>query len=314
MAIETPALIPEQPSNEDIQAAYLALNQVTPFVRFAHLTANQAILEALENEDMAHIVDLDIKQGVQWPPLMQALAERTRGPPRLRISGIGASMDELEQTGMRLAEFARSLNLPFEFNAVARRIDDFPAAESLRLEMGEVVAVNCTLQLHRLLHLGSDSLSYVLEMIKALQPKVVAIAEKEASNNQSSFVDRLKEAFCYYSAIFDSLEATLPASSSERLKIEQVMLGREIVNIVACEDSQRMERHENFVRWKEFMEKTGFSAVAPSTFAVAQAKLLLRLHYPAEGYKLFEHEDSLFLGWQDRPLLAVSSWHGCSAS
>jgi hypothetical protein len=52
-----------------------------------------------------------------------------------------------------------------------------------------------------------------------------------------------------------------------------------------------------------------------SSFAIAQAKLLLRLHYPSEGYRLHHHEkdesinsNSLLLGWQQTPLFQVSAW------
>jgi hypothetical protein len=38
------------PGSDEVRAANLALNQVTPFIRFAHLIANQALLEALAGE------------------------------------------------------------------------------------------------------------------------------------------------------------------------------------------------------------------------------------------------------------------------
>ncbi|KAI4321760.1 hypothetical protein MLD38_035107 [Melastoma candidum] len=64
---------------DSLQSCYLSLNQVTPFIRFSHLTANQAILDAIEGENSVHILDLDIMHGVQWPPLMQAIAEQESG-------------------------------------------------------------------------------------------------------------------------------------------------------------------------------------------------------------------------------------------
>ncbi|GAB2220778.1 hypothetical protein Drorol1_Dr00008450 [Drosera rotundifolia] len=42
----------------------------------------------------------------------------------LRYSGIGPNLDLLDQTGCRLAEFAGSLGLPFEFKAVEGRIGE----------------------------------------------------------------------------------------------------------------------------------------------------------------------------------------------
>jgi hypothetical protein len=81
------------PGSDEVLATNLALNQVPPFIQFAHLTANQALLEALAGECYVHIVDLDIVHGLQWPPFMQALADlrADQGPslPQLCITGIG---------------------------------------------------------------------------------------------------------------------------------------------------------------------------------------------------------------------------------
>ncbi|CAN0922893.1 Scarecrow-like protein 18 [Linum grandiflorum] len=58
----------------------------------------------------------------------------------------------------------------------------------------------------------------------------------------------------------------------------------------------------------EMMRSVGFRNVGLSPFAVSQAKLLLRLHYPSEGYRLDHLVNGLFLGWRDRPLFSISSW------
>ncbi|BBN01002.1 DELLA protein [Marchantia polymorpha subsp. ruderalis] len=300
--------IPDAPSQEEIHAAYLALNRVTPFLRFAHLTANQAIVEEMEGEDIVHLVDFEIMQGVQWPPLMQALAERPGGPPHLRLTGIGSSPDILRQTGNRLADFARTLNLPFEFLPLVAGGIEQVSVDMFSKREGEVVAVNCVLQLNRFLEKGPDSLKAFLEMIQTLRPKVVTLAEREANHNQPQFLDRFGEAYRHYAIIFDSLEATLPPRSPDRVTVEEVWFGREIANIVSCDGADWVERHETFEQWREIMESAGFHSLPPSTFALAQAKLLLR-YYPSEGYRLFENDDCLLLGWQDHPLFTVSSWH-----
>ncbi|KAL3696048.1 hypothetical protein R1sor_010124 [Riccia sorocarpa] len=294
--------IPDPPSQQEIHAAYLALNRVTPFLRFAHLTANQAIVEEIEGEEIVHLIDFEIMQGVQWPPLMQALAERSGGPPHLRLTGIGSSADILRQTGNRLADFARTLNLPFEFLPLVVSSVEEVTTRMFSKREGEVVAVNCVLQLNRLLQRGPDMLKSFLEMIHTLRPKVFTLAEREASHNQTQFLDRFAEAYRHYAALFDSLEATLPPKSPDRLTVEEVWFGREIANIVSCDGSDRVERHERFEQWREIMESAGFHPLPPSTFALAQAKLLLRLHYPSEGYRLFETDDCLRLGWQEQPL------------
>lgn len=63
--------------------------ETCPYLKFAHFTANQAILEAFSGKSRVHVIDFSMKQGMQWPALMQALALRPGGPPSFRLTGIG---------------------------------------------------------------------------------------------------------------------------------------------------------------------------------------------------------------------------------
>ncbi|KAJ4725454.1 GRAS family transcription factor [Melia azedarach] len=304
--------------SSSLQTCYLSLNQITPFLRFSHLTANQAILESIEvGQQAIHILDFDIMHGVQWPPLMQALAERSNNslqpPPMLRITGTGRDLEMLRRTGDRLLMFAQTLGLRFQFHPLL--LDDDPTSAALYLPSAltllpnETLAVNCMLYLHRLLRDDTRDLRLFLHKIKALNPKVVTIAEREASHNHPVFLQRFVEAVDHYTAIFDSLEATLPPNSRERLAVEQIWFGREIVEIVAAEGDDRRERHERYESWEMILRSSGFSNVPLSAYSLSQAKLLLRLHYPSEGYQLQILNNSFFLGWQNRALFSVSSWH-----
>ncbi|KAK3024332.1 hypothetical protein RJ639_043014 [Escallonia herrerae] len=297
-----------QPDSAVIQSSYLSLNQVTPFIRFAQLTANQAILEAVQNQQAIHILDFDILHGVQWPPLMQAIAERGFPSPSLRITGTGSDLDILRRTGDRLAKFAHSLGLKFQFHPLLLiNTDDYDPTSTVLLLPGETLAVNCVLYLHRLLG-DRDRARLFLRRIKSMSPKVVTVAEREANHNHPAFLQRFAEAVDHYSAVFDSLEATLPPASRERLAVEEVWFGREIADIVAADAESRRERHERFRSWEVMLRSSGFNNLPLSPFALSQAKLLLRLHYPSEGYRLHILNHSFFLGWQNQPLFSVSSW------
>ncbi|XP_042479204.1 scarecrow-like protein 18 [Macadamia integrifolia] len=336
---------------EAVESSYLYLNQITPFIRFSHLTANQAILEATEGQECIHILDFDTMQGLQWPPLMQAIAERhrrsfsststssreeepssnpsTMAPtptPMIRITGTGQDLSILRRTGDRLQKFAHSLGLRFHFRPlliegptsssyyspssswVAAMAAHLPSA--VPLMPNEALAVNCVHFLNRLLRddNDNDATRLILRAIKALNPRVVTVAEREASHNQP-FLKRFVQALDHYTAIFDSLEATLPPNSRERLTVEQVWFGREILDVVATDGDQRRQRHERFETWVELLTSSGFSSLPLSPYALSQAKLLLRLHYPSEGYQLQILNGSFFLGWQHQPLFSVSSWH-----
>ncbi|KAJ4976495.1 hypothetical protein NE237_001601 [Protea cynaroides] len=320
---------------EAVESSYLYLNKITPFIRFSHLTANQAILEATEGQDCIHILDLDTMQGLQWPPLMQAIAERhgrrsitttttsdqdqeeeasarsiPANPPMIRITGAGQDLITLQRTGDRLQKFAHSLGLRFQFRPLLIQSQGLSLAvahlpSAVPLMPNEALIVNCVHFLHRFLR---DDARLFLRAIRAMNPRVVTVAEREASHNHP-FLQRFVQALDHYTALFDSLEATLPPNSRERLTVEQVWFGREILDLVAAEGDQRTLRHERFETWVELLRSSGFSAVPLSPYALSQAKLLLRLHYPSEGYQLQILNDSFFLGWQGQPLFSVSSWH-----
>ncbi|KAI8016909.1 DELLA protein GAI [Camellia lanceoleosa] len=93
--------------------------ETCPYLKFAHFTANQAILEAFAGATRVHVIDFSLKQGMQWPVLMQALAVRPGGPPAFRLTGIGPpqpdNTDALQQVGWKLAQLAETIGVEFEF-------------------------------------------------------------------------------------------------------------------------------------------------------------------------------------------------------
>nr|AIR77102.1 lateral suppressor protein [Nervilia fordii] len=298
--------LPPSPHNPNFT---LSFNQLTPFLRFSHLTANQAILESIGNHHSIHIVDFDTGHGLQWPPLLQAIADRSHfpNPPSIRITATGADLPLLIQTGRRLQAFANSLGLCFHFHPLF-----ISPATSLSFHTScrdEIFVVNCTMFLHKLINdEGMNDLIQFLQTIKGMNPAVVTVAEREAKHSSPLFMQRFTEALSYYSAVFESLEATLPPSSRERMVVEKMWIGREIEDIVAGEGDERKERHEKFEMWQGLMKNAGFDTKPLSSFALAQARLLLRLHYPSEGYRVEMMKGSMFLGWKSKPLYSVSSW------
>ncbi|XP_074276019.1 scarecrow-like protein 18 [Silene latifolia] len=304
-------------------SSYLSLNQVTPFIRFTHLTANQAILEAIEGCKAIHILDMEIMHGVQWPPLLQAVVERAatlgRPTPTIRITGAGWDQALLERTGDRLCTFARSLGLEFQFNDLVLHnsevVDHADLVENALLVVHqnnelEALAVNCGDYLHRLLReYDTRSLRRFLHKVKTLNPRVLTIGEREADHNHPLFLRRFNEALDHYGSLFDSLEATLPPQSQERVAVEEGWFGGEIKDVVGEEGESRRERHQRYESWEVLLRSSGFKSVALSPFSLSQAKLLLRLHYPSEGYQLqVVNTNCLMLGWKNRPLFSVSSW------
>jgi hypothetical protein len=292
-----------------VAVAFQAYNALSPLVKFSHFTANQAILQALDGEDCLHVIDLDIMQGLQWPGLFHILASRPRKPRSLRITGLGASLDVLEATGRRLADFAASLGLPFEFHPIEGKIGHVADAAALlgsrQQRDDEAIVVHW---MHHCLYdvTGSDVGTVLL--LRSLRPKLITIVEQDLGHS-GDFLGRFVEALHYYSALFDALGDGAGAAeeeSAERHAVERQLLGAEIRNIVAVGGPKRTGE-VRVERWGDELRRAGFRPVSLAGSPATQARLLLGM-YPWKGYTLVEEDACLKLGWKDLSLLTASAW------
>lgn len=283
--------------------------ETCPYLKFAHFTANQAILEAFSGKKKVHVIDFSMKEGMQWPALMQALALRPEGPPAFRLTGIGPpapdNSDRLQEVGWKLAQFADSIQIQFEYRGfVANSLTDL---ESGLLDLrpdSEAVAVNSVFELHRLLA-RPGAVEKVLGLMKEVKPVIVTVVEQEANHNGPAFLDRFNESLHYYSTLFDSLESCV---DSQDKKMSEVYLGSQICNVVACEGLDRVERHETLGQWRNRFGTAGFAPVHIGSNAFKQASMLLDFFAGGDGYGVEENDGCLMLGWHSRPLITTSAW------
>jgi hypothetical protein len=293
-----------------ISSAFQAYNALSPLVKFSHFTANKAILQALDGEDRVHVVDLDIMQGLQWPGLFHMLASRPCRPLSLRVTGLGASLDVLEATGRRLADFAASLGLPFEFQPIEGKIGHVADAAALlgpRHHQHHQREATVVYWMHHCLYDVTGSDVGTVRLLKSLRPKLITIVEQDLGHS-GDFLGRFVEALHYYSALFDALGdgASAGGAEEERHAVERLLLGAEIRNIVAVGGPKRTGE-VRVERWGDELRRAGFRPVSLTGAPAAQARLLLGM-YPWKGYTLVEEDGCLKLGWKDLSLLTASSW------
>ncbi|XP_030523231.1 scarecrow-like protein 21 [Rhodamnia argentea] len=308
------ALKCKEPASAELLSYMHILYEICPYFKFGYVSANGAIAEAMKDENIIHIIDFQIAQGSQWITLIQALAARPGGPPCIRITGIDDSGSAyargggLEIVGQRLSRLAKACRVPFQFYACGVPASDVEIGH-LPIQAGEAIAVNFPLMLH---HIPDESVcsqnhrDRLIRMAKSLSPKVVTLVEQESNTNTAPFFSRFLETLNYYLAIFESIDMALPREQKERVNVEQHCLARDIVNLIACEGLERVERHELLGKWRLRFVMAGFSPYPLSSFVNATIRSLLSSY--CDKYTLEERDGALYLGWMNRHLVASCAW------
>lgn len=300
----------------DVLSAFQLLLDMSPYVKFGHFTANQAILEAVAQDRRVHIVDYDIMEGIQWASLMQALVSRKEGlpAPHLRItaltrgggggSGGRRSIGTVQETGRRLVAFAASIGQPLSFHQCRLDPEENFRPSSLKMVKGEALIVNCMLHLPHFPYRSPESVASFLSGAAGLGPRLITLVEEEAEPTSTGFVGRFVDSLHHYSALYDSLEAGFPMQGRARALVEKVFLGPRIAGSVA---RSYLAPEGDESSWGNWLASMGFRPVGISFFNHCQAKLLLGLFN--DGYRVEEvASNKIVLGWKSRRLLSASIW------
>jgi hypothetical protein len=303
----------ETPTRDILSATRLLYN-VCPYIEFGYVAAISTILEALKEEEKVHIIDFEIGVGSQYITLIN-LAAKAGGPSKLRVTAvhdpesISRSFGDLHMVGEQLQELAVNVGVHLEFQIITQKAADVQPY-MLDCRPGEALAVNFAFQLH---HMPDESVStrnprdQLLRMVKGLNPKVVTVVEREMNTNTAPFLPRFMEALNYYLAVFESLDISLQRENRDRINIEKQCLARDIVNIVACEGAERIERYEVAGKWRARMTMAGFTIYPINTTVENSVRPLFESR--GNNYRLKAEKGALHFGWLDKVLVVVSAWN-----
>nr|GLL30979.1 scarecrow-like protein 14 [Ipomoea trifida] len=310
------ALAPKTITASEKLKAYHTYLSFCPFKRIAIFFANKMIYDVASKGSTLHVIDFGIFYGFQWPILIQHLSQRPGGPPKLRVTGIELPhpgfrpAEKVEQTGRRLANYCERFGVQFEYNAIASQNWETIKIDDLKLASGDVVAVNCLFRFKNLLDetaVADSPRDAVLSLIRKINPNIYVQAVISGSYSSPFFVTRFREALFFYSAVFDMFDATLSRDDHQRLDFEQEFIGREIMNVVACEGMERLERPETYKQWQVRNMRAGFKPlpVKPELVKKLRGKVKAGYH---KDFVFDEDGHWILQGWKGRIMCGSSCW------
>ncbi|KAJ8760352.1 hypothetical protein K2173_012591 [Erythroxylum novogranatense] len=309
------ALITQQSSAAVILKAYHLYLAACPFRKLSNFFSNKSIMNLAEKATSIHIVDFGIYYGFQWPCLIHRLSSRPGGPPKLRITGIDfprpgfRPAERVEETGNRLANYAKTYNVPFEFNAIAQKWNTIQI-EDLKIDRDEVLVVNSLYRLRNVLDetvVVESPRNVVLDLIRKMNPDVFILGVVNGAYSAPFFLTRFREALFHYSTLFDMLETNVPREISERMLIEREIFGREAMNVIACEGVERIERPETYKQWHARVLRAGFRQLPLNQEILKTAKEKVNAFYHGD-FVIDEDSQWLLQGWKGRIVHALSTW------
>jgi hypothetical protein len=309
------SLITLPTSGADILKAYHLYLATCPFRKITNFFSNKTIMKVAEKASKVHIIDFGIYYGFQWPVLIQRLSSRLGGPPQLRITGIDfphpgfRPAERVEETGRRLANYAETFGVPFQFNAIAKKWDTVQI-EDLKIEEDEVVVVNCLYRLRNLLDetvVVDSPRNIVLNLIRRINPAIFIHGNVNGSYNAPFFITRFREALFHFSSLFDMMDANVPRHIHERLLFEKIIFGREAMNVIACEGVERIERPETYKQAQVRNLRAGFKQLDLDKEIMGMSKERVKLRYHKD-FVIDEDGKWMLQGWKGRIVYALSTW------
>ncbi|CAN1231226.1 Scarecrow-like protein 14 [Linum grandiflorum] len=305
-------------SAAEILKAYKTHLNSCPFKKMSILFSNKMIYETAVDAKTLHVIDFGVMFGFQWPILIQLLAMRPGGPPKLRITGVELPQrgfrptERIEEAGRRLAKYCERFNVPFEYNPIASQNWETIGLEEFKIHTGEVVAVNCLSRFKNLMEESFDSTSprnAVMSLIRRMNPDIFVQTEINGSYNAPFFVTRFREALFHFSSLFDMFDCTVGGNGEEkeRMMFEREIYGREAMNVVAAEGADRVERPETYKQWQVRNVRAGFRALPLKKELMEKVRSKMKLWYHKD-FVVDQDGCWMLQGWKGRIIYATSCW------
>ncbi|KAI3819098.1 hypothetical protein L1987_12921 [Smallanthus sonchifolius] len=302
-----------QESLRNFNPAFRAFYEIFPCMRFAHLTAGSAIIEAVPTHvDLVHIIDFDICEGIQWPPVIEAIARIKKS---LIITSIKLDQDQdsrFDQTRWHLCNFARSLGLDLKVQEMGMS-QMMKKMDERKLE-SEFTLFNC---MTGLLHTRrTRKTTQVMNFLKiargilATNQGIITIGddlEVERMRNYSEFSSFFNKNLAYYKALYESMEWGFPSYINEaRIAMETLFLAPFVSSKSWFEKWE--ERREHAIFYMNMKKGFGLKGVRMSMESWNEAMEMVKEGETPYRIRTGENGNEMVLEWKGTPLVRVCAW------
>ncbi|CAN0922517.1 DELLA protein RGL2 [Linum grandiflorum] len=279
-----------------------------PFYQVGQLAGVQAIVESVEKSKRIHIVDLNIRNGMQWAALMQALVTRSRRAlVILKITAIVMTTCEnlVNETGERLKELANSMNIPFSFKAVIVPNMLEIHEKQFDLDPREAVVIFSEYALHGILP-NQNELEALMVVIRHIDPTVMVVVEKEANLNSLNFAQRFVEVLFHHGAYFDCIDTCFDSDDENKMVVESIFASAQVSGILGKE--KEMKRSVTVDVWRKFFRRFWMVEASLSPTTMDTVDVLLSRFTGGSCCSVDMDGRSLVVGWKGVPIFSFSTW------
>ncbi|MCO5614718.1 hypothetical protein L7F22_069002 [Adiantum nelumboides] len=310
------------PSFRQTLKARIKILSSCPFSQASYLFANETILRVAKGASSLFIMEHQMS-GIQYPSLFKKLAALPGGPPKVSLlahwvphySMLPAQIDilfaALEEIGRRLIKCAALLKVPFHFTpwVGTRGNISLQGFVNSKRPPGEVFVTISSCLLRFVMDDILDSRPIRLKGFKKVCeacPDVFIQGVVSGAYSTPFYSTRFKEALFHFTCIFDILDTFIGRDDQDRLVFESEVLGKAILNVVACEGLLVSARVEKYKQWQAVVEEAGMQQLALDANTIHQVEGLLK-HWHKD-YMIAVDQQYLLLGWKGRTLYAFSTW------
>lgn len=218
---------------------------------------------------------------------------------------------KLEKTGQRLSKCAESLKVPFQFIPWVGmrenlRLQDFVSSDRGPDEL-LVMTSSCFLRFVMDDILDPRHLRIrILNMVYDVKPDVYIQGIVSGAYGNPLYLPRFKEALFHFECIYDVLDTFTKRDDQDRLVFESEVLGKAILNVVACEGLLVSDRVEKYKQWQKTTKEAGIQQLSIDKDMIQKVQKLLQSCH--KDYVVFEDRQCLLMGWKGCILYALSAW------